>query len=100
MVVSPDWEIAMRVGSLFSGIGGIELGFEAEGYTTEWFVEKDEYAKAIKEYDRSIIWEEKSMHICNVRIATVIQGWRCHQSEHIVRSVKHILRLWRRFWNK
>lgn len=37
----------MRVGSLFSGIGGIELGFEAEGFETVWFVEKDPYAQAV-----------------------------------------------------
>ena len=37
----------MKIGSLFSGIGGIEIGFEAEGFETSWFVEKDEYARAI-----------------------------------------------------
>lgn len=38
----------MRVGSLFSGIGGIELGFElAGGFETAWFVEFDPYAQAV-----------------------------------------------------
>lgn len=37
----------MRIGSLFSGIGGIELGFERAGYTTAWFVENNEYARAV-----------------------------------------------------
>ena len=38
----------ITVGSLFSGIGGIELGFERSGgFETKWFVEKDEYARAI-----------------------------------------------------
>ena len=37
----------MNVGSLFSGIGGIELGFEREGFTTKWFVEWDEYCQAV-----------------------------------------------------
>ena len=37
----------MKVGSLFSGIGGIELGFERQGYRTEWFVEQDLYAQAV-----------------------------------------------------
>lgn len=38
----------MRVGSLFSGIGGIELGFErAGGFETAWFVEWDAYAQAV-----------------------------------------------------
>lgn len=31
----------MRVGSLFSGIGGIELGFEQAGFEVAWAVEKD-----------------------------------------------------------
>ena len=35
------------IGSLFSGIGGIELGFEKQGFRTEWFVENDKYAKAV-----------------------------------------------------
>lgn len=37
----------VRVGSLFTGIGGIELGFERAGFTTVWAIEKDPYARAI-----------------------------------------------------
>ena len=37
----------MNVGSLFSGIGGIELGFERAGFHTAWFIERDLYAKTI-----------------------------------------------------
>lgn len=37
----------MNVGSLFSGVGGIELGFEREGFTTKWFVENEPYAAAV-----------------------------------------------------
>jgi len=37
----------MKIGSLFSGIGGIELGFEREGFTTEWFVEKEPFCQAV-----------------------------------------------------
>lgn len=37
----------MKVGSLFSGIGGIELGFEREGFETKWFVEKDAFCQSV-----------------------------------------------------
>lgn len=37
----------MNVGSLFSGIGGIELGFEREGFKTEWFVENNPFCQAV-----------------------------------------------------
>jgi len=37
----------MNVGSLFSGIGGIELGFHRHGFQTKWFVERQPYAAAV-----------------------------------------------------
>lgn len=37
----------MTFGSLFAGIGGIDLGLERAGMTCKWQVEKDDYACAI-----------------------------------------------------
>jgi DNA-cytosine methyltransferase len=37
----------MKVGSLFSGIGGIDLGFEREGFETRWFVENNEFCQKV-----------------------------------------------------
>lgn len=39
----------MDIGSLFSGIGGIELGFKREGFETKWFIEADEYCQRVLE---------------------------------------------------
>lgn len=38
---------AMTVGSLFSGVGGFDLGFEQAGYTVAWQVEADEKARRV-----------------------------------------------------
>lgn len=38
----------LTVGSCFSGIGGLELGFERTGgFETKWQIEKDEYASSV-----------------------------------------------------
>jgi DNA (cytosine-5)-methyltransferase 1 len=50
----------MNNGSLFSGIGGIEIGLEAAGINTEWFVEKDKYCQEIlrKHWSSTIIYDD------------------------------------------
>ena len=37
----------MRFGSLFAGIGGLDLGFERAGFECRWQVEIDDYAQAV-----------------------------------------------------
>lgn len=51
----------LSVGSLFSGIGGIEIGLElTKKFETKWFVERDEYAKAVlrKKWPRVPIYSD------------------------------------------
>lgn len=53
--------LKMRVGSLFSGIGGIELGLErAGGFETRWFVECEPYAQEIlrKHWPQAPIYDD------------------------------------------
>jgi DNA (cytosine-5)-methyltransferase 1 len=37
----------MRLGSLFAGIGGIDLGFQRAGFEIAWQVENDEYCRRV-----------------------------------------------------
>ena len=53
----------MRVGSLFSGIGGLEYGLERSGLSTscEWMIEMDEYCCSVleKNFPNTLIINKK-----------------------------------------
>lgn len=50
----------MRVGSLFSGIGGIDLGLERAGFEIAWQVETDPYCRRVlgKHWPRTICYDD------------------------------------------
>lgn len=50
----------LTVGSLFSGIGGIDLGLTRAGMSVQWMVEKDEYARKVlrKHWPETRIYED------------------------------------------
>lgn len=54
----------MKVGSLFSGVGGFDLGLERAGMEVVWQVEKDEQARSVLRRH----WPELEMHtdVCDV----------------------------------
>lgn len=68
----------MKIGSLFSGIGGIEIGFEkAGGFETVWFVEKDPYTQAVlrKHWPKTPIYKDiKNLDFSKVEKPDILTG--------------------------
>jgi len=64
----------LRVGSLFAGIGGLELGLEMTGhFKTVWQVEKDEYAaKVLAKH-----WPKVKRHDDVCTFPTNDHDWQC-----------------------
>lgn len=67
----------MNVGSLFSGIGGFELGFERCGMSTLWQVEQDAYCRAVlaRHFPEAQRFEDvREVGACNLAPVDVICG--------------------------
>lgn len=39
--------MSYTVGSLFSGIGGLDVAFDAVGFTPKWFCEQDTFCQRV-----------------------------------------------------
>lgn len=50
----------MKVGSLFSGVGGLDLGFERQGFSISWACDKEKSCRKIlaKHFPNTIIYED------------------------------------------
>lgn len=76
----------MNVGSLFSGIGGIELGFAREGFHTSWFVENNDYCQRVlrKHFpDRPIFSDIHAVDFKSVPpVDILVGGFPCQDISH------------------
>lgn len=77
----------LLVGSLFAGIGGIDLGFEREGFKTSWFVEVKPHARAIlaKRWPQASLYGDITSIDWNKvpRVDVLTGGFPCKDLSHL-----------------
>lgn len=69
------------LGSLFAGIGGIDLGFERAGFETKWQVEIDDYASRVLAKHWPHVHRERDIRECGPhnleRVDCIAGGFPC-----------------------
>jgi DNA (cytosine-5)-methyltransferase 1 len=77
---------AFTVGSLFAGIGGIDLGFERAGFITKWQVEIDPYCRKVlaKNFPHAERFEDvRNCGIANLSpVDVIVGGFPCQDISH------------------
>jgi DNA (cytosine-5)-methyltransferase 1 len=71
----------MKVGSLFSGVGGLDLGFERQGFPISWACDKEKHCRTIlaKHFPKAKIYDD----VCTIdptkvdAVDIVIGGFPC-----------------------
>ena len=71
----------MKVGSLFSGVGGLDLGFERQGLPISWACDKEKHCRAIlkKQFPKTKIYDD----VCKIDptkvspVDIVVGGFPC-----------------------
>lgn len=69
----------MRVGSLFSGIGGLDLGFHRAGFEIAWMCEKDEFCRKVlrKHWPNTPIYDDVNTLRNPEPVDVLIGGFPC-----------------------
>ena len=77
-------------GSLFAGIGGIDLGFERAGFTCKWQVEIDDYANKVLEKHWPNVHRERDINECGKqnleRVDVIVGGFPCQDLSYAGRG--------------
>ena len=81
---------SLTFGSLFSGIGGFDLGFERAGFQCRWQVEIDDYATQILEKHWPQVHRYRDVRECNAsnleRVDCIIGGFPCQDISYAGRG--------------
>jgi len=77
-------------GSLFAGIGGIDLGFERAGFTCKWQVEIDDYANKVLEKHWPKVHRERDINECGKEnlewVDVIVGGFPCQDLSYAGRG--------------
>jgi len=77
-------------GSLFAGIGGIDLGFERAGFTCKWQVEIDDYANKVLEKHWPNVHRERDINDCGKEnlewVDVIVGGFPCQDLSYAGRG--------------
>lgn len=72
----------MTVGSLFSGIGGLDLGFERAGFEIKWMCEKEDYPRKVlaKHWPNVPIYEDVREITNAPSVDVLVGGFPCQDN--------------------
>ena len=80
----------LTFGSLFAGIGGIDLGFERAGMVCKWQVEIDDYATKVLEKHWPAVHRERDVRECGrhnlERVDVIAGGFPCQDLSNMGRQ--------------
>lgn len=86
----------MTFGSLFTGIGGIDLGLERAGMECRWQVENNEFCRAVlnKHWPNVTLYENANVRRQYETVDLICAGWPCQPYSSASRGRKTSRDLW------